>query len=302
MPDVETKGISTSSQNVVEVNSAAIKAAVELIDNAIAGNEMQVDVISGGGGTQYSDGDVRGTATGTLAMIDDGVNIQSISGDATGKLNVNISNSPAVTVSSGSITETNSNSIKTAVESINTKLVSGTDIGDVTINNGAGVNAVNIQDGGNTITVDGSVTANAGTNLNTSLLALESGNLATIAGDTTSIDGKITACNTGAVVVSSGSITATNVGTSLISGRKTVTTAGTAEVLKANTSLTQGIIIMALKTNTNNVFVGDSNVDKTTDKQYELEPGEATAIAVNNTNLIYVDVTTDGEGVQFIGS
>ena len=42
------------------------------------------------------------------------------------------------------------------------------------------------------------VTANAGTNLNTSLLALETGgNLATIAGDTTSIDGKITACNTG---------------------------------------------------------------------------------------------------------
>lgn len=33
----------------------------------------------------------------------------------------------------------------------------GTDIGDVTINNGAGASAVNIQDGGNTITVDGTV-------------------------------------------------------------------------------------------------------------------------------------------------
>lgn len=41
------------------------------------------------------------------------------------------------------------------------------------VNNGPGVNAVNIQDGGNTITVDGTITANAGTNLNTSLLALE---------------------------------------------------------------------------------------------------------------------------------
>ena len=37
---------------------------------------------------------------------------------------------------------------------INNKLVNGTDIGDVTINNGAGVSAVNIQDGGNSITVD----------------------------------------------------------------------------------------------------------------------------------------------------
>lgn len=35
---------------------------------------------------------------------------------------------------------------------------SGVDIGDITINNGSGVNAVNIQDGGNSITVDGTVT------------------------------------------------------------------------------------------------------------------------------------------------
>lgn len=79
----------------------------------------------------------------------------------------------------------------------------GVDIGDVTVNNAAGASAVNIQDGGNSITVDGtvavsnfpaiqpisgtvtanqgtspwvisgSVTANAGTNLNTSALATE---------------------------------------------------------------------------------------------------------------------------------
>lgn len=40
---------------------------------------------------------------------------------------------------------------------------SGVDIGDVTINNGAGASAVNIQDGGNSLTVDGTVTANQGT-------------------------------------------------------------------------------------------------------------------------------------------
>ena len=60
----------------------------------------------------------------------------------------------------------------------------GVDIGDVTINNGTGAAAVNIQDGGNSITVDGTITANAGTNLNTSALALESGgNLAAIKTD-----------------------------------------------------------------------------------------------------------------------
>jgi len=44
--------------------------------------------------------------------------------------------------------------------------------------------------------------------------ALEAGgNLDTIAGDTTSLDSKITTCNTSAVVVSSGTITETNSGT-----------------------------------------------------------------------------------------
>ena len=39
----------------------------------------------------------------------------------------------------------------------------GVDIGDVTVNNAAGASAVNIQDGGNSLTVDGTVTANQGT-------------------------------------------------------------------------------------------------------------------------------------------
>jgi len=43
----------------------------------------------------------------------------------------------------------------TALTSIDGKLVDGNDIGDVTINNAAGASAVNIQDGGNSITVDG---------------------------------------------------------------------------------------------------------------------------------------------------
>jgi hypothetical protein len=46
-------------------------------------------VASFGGGTQYADGATRGTATGTLLMVDDGTLIQSLSGDSTGKLNIN---------------------------------------------------------------------------------------------------------------------------------------------------------------------------------------------------------------------
>ena len=42
---------------------------------------------------------------------------------------------------------------------------SGVDIGDVTINNAGGASAVNIQDGGNSITVDGTVTVTDGLNI-----------------------------------------------------------------------------------------------------------------------------------------
>ena len=57
---------------------------------------------------------------------------------------------------------------QTTLAAINSKLVNGNDIGDVTVNNGAGASAVNIQDGGNSITVDGTVDLGA-----TTLSALE---------------------------------------------------------------------------------------------------------------------------------
>jgi hypothetical protein len=43
---------------------------------------------------------------------------------------------------------------ETTLAAMNAKMVTGTDIGDVTINNSTGAAAVNIQDGGNAITVD----------------------------------------------------------------------------------------------------------------------------------------------------
>ena len=85
----------------------------------------------------------------------------------------------------------------------------------------------------------------------------------------------------------------------VVSGRKTVTTAGTAEALGSSTVLEDGVLVMALPDNTNNVFVGDSSVDKDSDKQTELEPGQPWAFAIDDLAKIYVDVTTNGEGVSF---
>lgn len=58
---------------------------------------------------------------------------------------------------------------------------SGVDIGDVTVNNASGAAAVNIQDGGNTITVDGTVTATVDTSaLATSAKQLADGHNVTV--------------------------------------------------------------------------------------------------------------------------
>ena len=53
----------------IALDTEAIKTAVEILDNAISGSEMQVDVVSGGGGTQYAvDTAAGGTDSGFLAL------------------------------------------------------------------------------------------------------------------------------------------------------------------------------------------------------------------------------------------
>lgn len=78
---------------------------------------------------------------------------------------------------------------QTTLAAINAKMVTGTDIGDVTINNAAGAAAVNIQDGGNAITVDGTVAVTGVSTL--AEQQTQTTHLATIAGDTTDIEAAV---------------------------------------------------------------------------------------------------------------
>ena len=85
------------------------------VAGALAGTDgdyspLQVDsggalrVTGGGGGTQYNDGDARGTATGSLTLLDDGVNVQSASCDTSGRQNVNVATAlPAGTNNIGDV-------------------------------------------------------------------------------------------------------------------------------------------------------------------------------------------------------
>jgi len=86
---------STTASDVTSTASGANHQAVDVIIYDTSGNA----ITSFGGGTQFADGAARGTATGTLMMVDDGTNIQSASGDSTGKLNVNAIQSTAAALS-----------------------------------------------------------------------------------------------------------------------------------------------------------------------------------------------------------
>jgi len=100
---------------------------------------LQVDVLTmPAGGSGLTDAELRATPV----VVDLGANNDvTVTG----------------TVDLGATDNAVLDTIDAVLDTINAKLVTGTDIGDVTINNAAGASAVNIQDGGNTITVDGTV-------------------------------------------------------------------------------------------------------------------------------------------------
>ena len=187
--DTVTANLSATDNAVLD----AIEADTTIIAGAVSGTEMQVDVltmptvtvnahaVTNAGtfvvqengaaltalqlldNTVYTDG--TGTVTAGIAILgQDGTNPQAIHTDATGDLQVDVLTMPIVAVSqSGTWDEVgindSGNSITVdnggtfAVQSTN-QANSGVDIGDVTINNAAGASAVNIQDGGNSLTVD----------------------------------------------------------------------------------------------------------------------------------------------------
>ncbi len=68
----------------------------------------------------------------------------------------------------------------------------------------------------------------------------------------------------------------------------------------ATNSISAGVL-QAPSTNTGNVFIGGSNVSSTVFGA-ELQPGQATGVAVDNTNDLWIDAATSGDDVAFIGS
>ncbi len=86
----------------------------------------------------------------------------------------------------------------------------------------------------------------------------------------------------------------------LLTSEKTVTTAGTAEALSATSQRMRNLTIIAKASNTGQVYVGGSDVSSSSNDG--LAPGDSLEIPVDSwLDLadIYVDVDTNGEGVDF---
>lgn len=169
----------------------AIEADTTTLAGAVSGTEMQVDIVTSalptGAATSANQTTIIGHVdgiegllttidadTGTIATEVAGLLTDTelratpvpISGAVTATdLDIrNLTNTDVVTAELSAVDNAVLDTIaakdfatQTTLAAINAKLVTGTDIGDVTINNAAGAGAVNIQDGGNTITVDGTV-------------------------------------------------------------------------------------------------------------------------------------------------
>ena len=88
---------------------------------------------------------------------------------------------------------------------------------------------------------------------------------------------------------------------SAISGQKTVSSAGTSEPL-ASLPINGPLIVKALDTNTNPVAIGnDGSNDITLSNGLRLSVGEEVYLGyVGNLASLYLDSTTNGEGVSWL--
>ncbi len=175
---------------------------------------------------QIEDTLTNGILTVTVAGAGNSVDIIEIGGTAVGvNSGINSNGTQRVTIATDDQVNTTLTSINTDTTAINTDttaintdttgILADTalmqpDITNIAIDINNIDNNLSAVISGSEMQVDivsGAVTANAGTNLNTSLLALESGgNLAIISGDTTSIDNKTPSLGT-ALIASSVPIT-----------------------------------------------------------------------------------------------
>ena len=233
------------------------------------------------------------------------VNIHDAAGNNINNGQQTMANSVPVVVASNqtSIPTTNTNAAGASAVNIqdggNSITVDGTvaatqrGVWSVAVNNAAGAAAVNVQDGGNSLTVDGTVAAT------------QSGTWSTRIQDSSGssiTNGQQTMANSVPVVIASNQtaipVSISGSATSLTpsSGQVNVAAGPTASPLAGVSTQVDEVIIVAKLTNTGNIFLGPSTVISTTGMI--MEPGRSVALESVDLNTVYINGTA-GEGVTF---
>ena len=253
--------------DTIKVDTEAIETAVELLDNAIDGNEMQVDIVSSAtlsvnshavtnAGTFVTQ--IDGDALTSLQLIDDAVAAEGealgkgilLQGDdGTDRHNINVDNNGRIKVKVDSITNGGINHPFQIV--------------------GTSYTATDAH-------VLGSVAVR-----NDTLAALTS----VIDGDWSSLQ-----------VDAEGALYTTHGVTGMQSDNNEGVDSSTAEVLKSSTACKR-VDMQADPANTGYIYVGGSDVSAV--KGIRLAPGDFYSIDVNNTADIYVLASVDEEDIHF---
>lgn len=151
---------------------------------------------------------------------------------------------------------------------------------------------VNIADGGNVITVDGSGTAGTAAG---GVLTIQG-----VASMTSLIVSQATAANLNCTEASASTISAAvATPTTLTGGSETVDVVGTAQVI-GTTLATKSIYIRAKSTNTSFICVGDSAVDESTNQEIVLYANDSVTIDIANRVTVYIDADVINEGVDYL--
>lgn len=257
----------TSTGGALNTTATISAAGVATSDNQTNGAQKTQIVDAGGeavtvtGGKLDVNASVDTTGLATSAKQDTGnTSLASIDGKITAV------NTGAVVVSSSALPS------GAATSALQTQ--PGVDIGDVTINNASGASAVNIQDGGNSITVD-----NGGT------FAVQ----ATLAAETTKVIGTVNQ-GTSPWVTSNATTSVVGNGTSAAAQRVTLANDSTGNIATIGTSVTPG--------------TAATNLGKAEDAPHTSGDVGVLSLAVRNDSGAvsagadgdYIALTTDAQG------
>lgn len=190
--DLDIRNLSETTDHVlVFANTAKDGTGTDYVPLVDADGHLQVDVLSGGDG--YAKVDDSAFTIATDEVVPMGALADETATDSVDEGDVGI---PRMTLDRKLLTRivgaTDANRLDITASG-EAKVIGaandGVDIGDVTINNAAGASAVNIQDGGNSITIDGTITG-----ITNDVNIADGGNSITIddGGGAITVDGSVT--------------------------------------------------------------------------------------------------------------